>query len=196
MTGDNREHVGRIVRDLEAPLSIITLLSGLLDARADGATMQRALGHIKLNVDQMAGIVEELLDISALGRGYVLLHPGAAELRGVVERAIAQAALLHAGRRVVLDAPDRIAVELDEPRIQRVVANLLHRAFAATPREDSVLVKLVRDDDVARLSILHSGSVTETDPVGLFVGRCVVEAHRGRFSAVRDSGFHLELPLN
>jgi K+-sensing histidine kinase KdpD len=125
-----------------------------------------------------------------------LLHPGAAELRGVVERAIAQAALLHAGRHVVLDAPDRIAVELDEPRIQRVVANLVHRAFAATPREASVLVKLVREDDVARLSILHSGSVTETDPVGLFVGRCVIEAHRGRFSAVRDSGFHLELPLN
>jgi signal transduction histidine kinase len=196
MTGDNREHVGRIVRDLEAPLSIITLLSGLLDARADGATMQRAVQHIKLNVDQVAGIVEELLDLSALGRGYVVVHPGAAELRGVVERAIAQAALLHAGRRVVLDAPDRIAVELDEQRIQRVVANLLQRAFAVTPRDTSVVVRLVRDDEVARLSILHSGSVLDSDPVGLFIGRCVIEAHRGRFAAVRDSGFHLELPLN
>ncbi len=196
MTGDNREQVDRIVRDLEAPLSIITLLSGLLDARADGDTMRRAVQHIKLNVDQMAGIVEELLDLSALERGYVLLHPGAAELRSVVERAIAQAALLYAGRRVVLDAPDQIAVELDEPRIQRVVANLLQRAFAVTPRDASVVVRLVRADDVAKLSILHSGSAPELDPVGLFVGRCMIEAHRGRFSAVRDSGFHLELPIN
>jgi signal transduction histidine kinase len=195
MDGDNREQVARIVRDLETPLSIITLLSGVLDVAADQDTMRRALEHIKLSVDRMAGIVEELLDLSALGRGYVQVHPGAGELRGVVERAIEQAKVMHGGRRVVLDAPDRIAAELDEPRIQRVIANLLHRAFAATPREDSVVVRLVRDDSIARLSILHSGSL-ESDPVGLFMGRCVVEAHRGRFAAVRDSGFHLELPLD
>src|SRR5262249_29779680 len=79
--------VVQIVHDLEDPLEVIALEAAMLDAPAatDGDTMRRSLRRICLNVEYVARVVDDLLDLSAIDDRQLHLRFVRTDLREVIE---------------------------------------------------------------------------------------------------------------
>lgn len=171
---------------------------------------------------RLAGLVNELLDVSRLIHGRLVLEPTEVDLssvlREVVERYGLEAA--QAKVRVELAGADRPIVGYWDPlRIDQVLANLLSNAIKYG-RGRPVEIQASEVDGRARVSVTDHGiGISPQDQVrifdrferavstryyggfglGLWITRQVVEAHEGTIAVKSEleegSTFALELPL-
>jgi signal transduction histidine kinase len=212
-----------IVHDLRGPLATINLEASLLEDQIElvgGPSTRRALQRIRLNVDYLARMVDDLLDLTAIDRGRLVIRSARTELRTLLEQVIERAITTRDRDRVVLEAPQPITVSADDLRIERVVANLLQNALKYTPNRSAIVVRLDGGATVARVSVTDGGpgidpeeresifeafyrgasaSPRDGSGLGLYVSKRIVEAHGGRIGVDgapdRGSCFYFELPV-
>jgi len=161
-------------------------------------------------IQAMIRLIDDMLDVTRLQRGTLSITPKrfdiAVLLRGIVEAFCQQAAAAECP--LSLEAPETLAVELDEFRIEQVVANLLTNAFRYGPakpvavcvREHDAGVEIsVRDEgrgiapqDTQRIFEQFERAVDNKVSAGLGLGlyivRQIVEAHGGRISVESTLG--------
>jgi signal transduction histidine kinase len=212
-----------IVHDLRSPLATITLEASLLEDQVEilgSVTIQRAIHRIRRNVDYLARIVDDLLDLSAIDRGRLTIRNARTELRELLQQTIERAVPTRDHDRVRLEAPGPLVVSADDLRIERVVANFLQNAIKYAPGRSAIVIRLERVDDRARVSVIDAGpgvAPEECDSIfdeycrgatagaqdgcglGLYVSKRIVEAHGGRIGVEsvpgRGSCFYFELPM-
>jgi len=139
---DDMTHM--LVHDLRSPL---TVLLGSLDlmeiAVAEGRAddFENSLGMARRNNDRILNMVSELLDISKLESGRVLVHPSPVEPRSVLEEAVNRLTPLAAEAKIALEVevePELPPLNVDPDLIGRVVVNLLDNAIKFTPDEGRI----------------------------------------------------------
>jgi|HubBroStandDraft_6_1064221.scaffolds.fasta_scaffold06158_6 signal transduction histidine kinase len=218
-------HLGELdllAHDLRNPLAAISLEAALVGERlgqADHEAMRRGLHRIQRNAEYLARMVEDLLDLGAIDHGHLRIRHAPTELRGLLEQVIDRAIAPVDRGRVILDAPQPITVTIDAVRIERVVANLLQNALKYAPGQSTV-VALGLARGLARVSVADEGpgidpaeqtsifdkyqrgttaGASEGCGLGLYVSRCIVEAHGGHIAVEGRRGggscFYFELPL-
>ncbi|MEI6340992.1 MAG: ATP-binding protein [Verrucomicrobiota bacterium] len=128
-----REFVANVSHELRTPLSLIkgyteTLLGGAMDQRE---TMVRFLQTIDRHADRLTFLIEDLLTISRLESGQVIMNMQPTTLRDVVEAVINDLRHKALDRSVILrdDVPENIRVHADGDRLQQVVLNLVDNAI-------------------------------------------------------------------
>ncbi len=222
-----RDFVSNISHELRTPLASLkalteTLLDGALE---DPPASRRFLTRIETEVDSLALMVQELLELTRIESGRVPLEIENTTpeklIQGAVERLQMQAE--RAGLAIAVQCdPDLPMVMADIPRMQQVLMNLLHNAIKFTPAGGSIelfaypheggqVVFGVRDtgvgispDDLARIferfykaDRSRSGGGTG---LGLAISKHLVEAHNGRIWAEsvegRGSTFYFVLPVS
>jgi signal transduction histidine kinase len=213
--------VAKIVHDLKGPLGTISLEAELLgDNLAAGVEMDATpiVDRILRNVGFLDRLVMDVLDMCTLDAGRFELHRVPTELRTLLEQVILRAVPTRDRERVFLDAREAVMVDIDDLRIERVVANLLHNALEYAPVGSGIIVKLDREPHVARVSVIDAGhgltfelaNVFEayergTLPgsrsgmgLGLFLSQQIIEAHGATIGvdSIRGEGtrFYFELP--
>src|SRR5262249_29579936 len=121
----------------------------VLDLRQDGDSVAWARDLLHRQMAHLTRLVDDLLDISRIGRGKVLLKRQRLDLVGVV-RAVAedQRALLESnGLKVEVVAPaEKVWVEGDPTRLAQVMGNLLLNAGKFTDPGGRVTISVGRDD--------------------------------------------------
>jgi two-component system phosphate regulon sensor histidine kinase PhoR len=209
-----REFVANVSHELRTPLTSIravveTLESGAVD---DPALAAEFLHRIIGEVDHLAALVDELLDLARLEMGRVSLalepHDPAAVLVRAVERLRPQAE--RAGVALRVDTPSPLPpVRIDRIRIEQVLLNLLHNAVKFTPQGGQIVVGAVVADEMLRVSVRDTGAgiaaeelpriferFYKTDParrtpgsgLGLAIAKHIVLAHGGTIWAERAPG--------
>lgn len=209
-----RELVTWISHDLRTPLAGIRAMS---EALADGVVSEPAetaeyAQRIGKETERLAGMVDDLFQLSRITSGALRLTLDAVPLGEVVSEAVA-GELAHAERkgvRLVAD-PDTSwpVVRGSDPELARVVRNLLSNAVRHTPPDGSVVVAagvadgqawlrvqdgcggippadLSRVFDVAFRGSVARSPANEDDSgagLGLAIARGLVEAHDGRIAA-------------
>jgi two-component system sensor histidine kinase KdpD len=145
--------------DLRTPLaSVKAAVSSLRQPDLDLPPDARAelLATIEESTDRLDALVENLLSMSRLQAGMLSVH-----LEPVALDAIAARALLHqpdGGARVELDVPDRLPlVHTDPGLLERVLANLIANACAASAPQQSVRVDAAATDGHVRLRVVDHG---------------------------------------
>ena len=132
--------------ELRNPLAPIRNSLYLLErAPPGGPESARALQVIGRQVQHVAKLVEDLLDISRINHGKIRLDLRRIDARGVVRRACDDARPTFEERGVALRlelAPEPLWVEADETRLAQIVGNLLSNAVKFTPRSGTVEVGL------------------------------------------------------
>ncbi|WP_374676040.1 response regulator [Ideonella sp.] len=131
--------------ELRTPLAPIATAAHIL---ARSATVPAAHAHllpmIERNVALEARLIEDLLDLTALAAGKLILRPGQVDLHQVVrtvcETLDGPVRDKRLALRLQLDAP-RPVVPGDEARLQQVVWNLLRNAVKFTPPDGEVRVR-------------------------------------------------------
>ncbi len=140
-----KDFISNVSHELRTPLaSLRALVETLRDgALADPPAAQRFLDRIETEVDSLAQMVQELLELSRIESRQVPFHwaatPVSEIVLGPVERLQTQAA--RAGITLVVDLPARLPrVLADQERTQQVITNLVHNAIKFTPAGGQIRV--------------------------------------------------------
>ncbi len=159
------EFIAMLSHELRNPLSpIITALQLMRLRGVDGAERERAI--IERQVQQLVGLVDDLLDVSRITTGKVELTRAPVELAAVIAQAVETASPLLEQRRHALAidvATQGLSIDADVDRLAQVVANLLTNAAKYTEPEGDIRVAAARDGDSVVLTVRDNGVGIEVD---------------------------------
>ena len=228
--GVRDEFISIASHELKTPLTALKLRLGsamrIHGEQAPAASpneekLTRALVGANTTVNRMVSLVDDLLDVSRLTAGRLVLHLEAVELselvRDVVGRLRENAA--ETGSPIEVQIPQPIVGRWDRTRVEQVVTNLLTNAIKYGQGRPITLFAEVTGDrlhlrikdrgaGIARAdqSRIFQAFERVTNPIrvgglglGLYIGRQIASAHGGTLTveSAPDQGatFVLELPL-
>ena len=208
---NKNEFLATLAHELRNPLSPIRNAAALLGASGNGANehQARARDVITRQVDHLAHLVDDLLDVARISEGKIVLRQEEVELKGVIAQAVETAGPLIAAREHKLEVvqPDREIWLMGDPvRLAQSMGNLLHNAAKFTPKGGRIKVEVTLADAVVRIAVQDNGIGIAEDnlsrifgmfaqaavppdraPEGLGIGLSLVsrllEMHGGRLSA-------------
>ncbi len=145
-----QDFISNLSHELRTPLaSLRALVETLRDSALDDPpAAQRFLDRIETEVDALAQMVQELLELSRIESGRAPLHleptPVSEILLQPVERLQPQAE--RAGLALAVDLPGRLPLVLaDAERLHQVMMNLIHNGIKFTPPGGLITVKAALD---------------------------------------------------
>lgn len=218
-----RDLVAWVSHDLRTPLAGLRAMTEALEdgVVSDPATVDDYHRRIRVETDRMAGLVDDLFELSRINAGALRLTLAAVSLGDVVSDAVASATPIATANhvRLVAGQADWPTVRGSEPELSRIVANLLRNAIRHTPSDGTVVVTGGRDDvggwfavsdgcggipeaDLPRVfEVAFRGEVARTPGagggLGLAIVRGLVDAHRGQVKVGNVDGgcrFVVHLP--
>jgi signal transduction histidine kinase len=153
------EFLAMLGHELRNPLGAITAAIHVLNALGDtDGKAARLRGIIVRQTQHLSRLVEDLLDVSKLVSGKIILHRQPEDLREVAARALASFRQAGKGTQHVISLTGGpIRVHGDATRLEQVVLNLLDNAVKYTPPGGQVKVAIVADGSDAVLTIRDTG---------------------------------------
>ena len=158
----SRDFLADVSHELRTPIAALLTFNELLTERAgdDPAARAEFLDSSRVQLERLDWLAQNLLELSKLESGLVLLDLRPDDLRTAVESAVEQAMPSANRRKVTLtmslpDAPVRI--RHDPPRIGQVLTNLIGNAIKFTEPGGSVSIVLSPQGDGARIDVIDTG---------------------------------------
>ncbi len=219
----NADFLSMIVHDIKAPLTGLRLTIEALEDEPLPPGLQQKLQGIIQRSEGLLLHLHNVLYLSRAESGLLALRPEAVPAGHVVRRVFDHFSSLAQRQGVEMRAllpPDLPPLVVDEPSLERVLANLLVNALNATPRGGEIRVAGRRLDGEApavELTVADTGKGISRDDLeglfdhfrsrraqgngtglGLYICRTLVEANQGRLWVESELGrgttFHLTLP--
>ena len=174
-----RQFAADASHELRTPLTTIRGYAELYGQGALGPDqLPTAMRRIDEESQRMSRLVAELLELARLDRSSSLTLTQT-DLALLVRDAAADAGAVEPDRPISVQAPDRLVVVADEPRIRQVLANLLANVREHTPPGTPVALRLSAAPGGALIEVGDSGpGMSEADAAQAFD-----RFHRG----IRDS---------
>jgi PAS domain S-box-containing protein len=210
-----KDFVAMVSHELRSPLTPLKgFLASLLQGTAeDSAEARQEYYRIMLRqADKLERLITDLLDVSQIDSGALLVDASPVELTRLVAEQTAEIAAQHPKRTVKFIEPDTpILVNADGFRVQQVLANLVSNALKYSPPDSPVEVSVtavgaegvvsVRDRGTGillsdqnrvfnRFFRVENGSDRRPGGtgLGLYIARQLVEAMSGRLWLVSRPG--------
>ncbi|HKS27695.1 MAG TPA: ATP-binding protein [Pyrinomonadaceae bacterium] len=155
------EFLATLSHELRTPLTAIIGWSGLLrSGDLEGGLKDQALETMERNAKVQAQLIDDLLDVSRIVSGKLLLDIKEVELEKAIESAIdvVRPAAKAKGIRLTYDRDvERGLVSGDAARLQQIAWNLLSNAIKFTPEGGHVRVNLERVASHIRFTVSDTG---------------------------------------
>lgn len=153
------EFLAMLGHELRNPLAPISLALTLIERR-DEKAFPRERQIIERQVRHLSRLVDDLLDISRIVSGKIVLRPERVDLRDTVAKAIeltlpALQARAEMPRVSLPDAP--VPVQGDPLRLAQIVGNLLNNAAKFTAPDARIDIALRTDGHHAELTVADAG---------------------------------------
>jgi signal transduction histidine kinase len=158
----SREFLADVSHELRTPLAALRTFNQLLmesagdDPEARAEFLESSAGQI----ERLDWLAQNLLELSKLDSGLVLLDLRPDDLRAAVESAAHQldATATRRGVRLEVRLPDApVRIRHDPPRIGQVVTNLVGNALKFTPKGGRVTVDVAATPDGGRIDVVDTG---------------------------------------
>ena len=192
----SRDFLADVSHELRTPIAALRTFNELLQDRAgeDPATRAEFLEASREQLGRLDWLAQNLLELSKLDSGLVLLELHSSDLRVTVESAVGQSRMAAERRGVSLDldlpaAP--VPVVHDSHRIAQVVTNLVGNAVKFSPRGGAVRVGLAATADSASIEVTDTGIGIDSSELPHIFERF----YRGSRSDARSSGSGLGLSI-
>jgi two-component system sensor histidine kinase MtrB len=221
----SREFVADVSHELRTPIAAMRTFNELLleGAAEDPDTREEFLRGSRQQLERLDWLAANLLELSKLDSGLVMLQMRDEDLRTAVEDAIDHAVSMAERKGVVLRAhlPEQAVVQPhDPPRLGQVLSNLIGNAIKFTPAGGHVDVAVETTDEGAVLTVRDDGVGIDPEELehvfdrfyrgtrrreeraggsglGLAIARSIVDMHRGRISisSTPDAGTEVLVTL-
>jgi signal transduction histidine kinase len=159
----SRDFLADVSHELRTPIAALLTFNELLkdQAASDPAARAEFLESSRVQLERLDWLAQNLLELSKLDSGLVLLDLRPDDLRAVVESSVEQAQ--PAARRRKLDLrlslPARpLRVRHDPQRIGQVVTNLVGNSIKFTPPGGRIEVSVAANGDGARIDVVDTGT--------------------------------------
>jgi PAS domain S-box-containing protein len=156
------DFIAVLSHELRNPLAAMQTNLDVLERAPSGSdAAARARPAIERQVQHLARLVDDLLDVTRIARNKITLQRVVVDLREVVRETMEdhRARLDASGVRFQVDLPvDPVPVDADPARIAQIVANLVAIAAKFTLPGGMVAVSVSQAESVAVLRVGHSGS--------------------------------------
>ena len=207
-----RDFISNVSHELRTPIAAIGALVETLElGDLEGDEQAAFLSRIRSQVERMALLTNELLDLSRIESGAIHLEPESVDLASSVAEARAALAARLEACDVRVEGPEGAtpAVEADRTATVRIVTNLLDNALKFSP-DGSVITIDVRDEDpLVAVEVCDDGpgiAAQDLDRVferfykaehsraddgaglGLAIVKHLVQAHGGTVAARNEDG--------
>jgi signal transduction histidine kinase len=159
----SREFLADVSHELRTPIAAMKMHVELLQGPAGHDESARAefLHSSAEQLDRLDWLAQNLLELSKLDSGLVLLDLRPEDVRGTIESAVEQQrqAADRRGVRLTATLPDRpVRIRHDPPRVGQIVSNLVGNAIKFTPRGGEVRVLARQEPDGgARIEVIDTG---------------------------------------
>jgi PAS domain S-box-containing protein len=210
--------------ELKTPLTSIKGYAQLLQAElvTDKNLNQKnysSLALINENTNKMKRMINDLLDISRIQTGRLVIQKSEFWLDELVLRIIAGARLSNPRHDIEFRPESRGKVYADEHRIEQVIQNLLTNAIKYSPNAERIVVTLQESYGFATISVRDFGSGIpkkdheklfrrffqiqnkESFPglgLGLYISKQIIQLHQGKIwlesELEKGSTFYFTLP--
>jgi signal transduction histidine kinase/ActR/RegA family two-component response regulator len=204
------EFLAMLAHELRNPLAPVSAASDLLRlGNLDSERIRKTSEVISRQVKHMTGLIDDLLDVSRVSRGLVMLDQATLDARKIVASAVEQVRPLIDSRRHLLTVqtpPESAFIQGDQKRLVQVVTNLLNNAAKYTPTGGSIVLTMDVDSENVVFSVIDNGigmaqktigrvfdmfaQAERTSDrsqgglgIGLAIVKSLVELHRGTVTA-------------
>jgi signal transduction histidine kinase len=170
---NRRDLVAWVSHDLRTPLAGLRAMAEALEDRVvvDFNSVSDYHRRIRLEADRMAGLVDDLFELSRINAGTLRLSMADVPLGDVVSDAVATATPVAAARgiRVIASHTGWPVVRASEAELSRIVGNLLRNAIRYTPSDGTVTVTGGKDAQGGWFAVTDNcGGIPESDLPRLF----------------------------
>lgn len=222
------QFVGMAAHDLRSPIAVIQGYANLLNGGFMGPLEDSQKESIRIMgrlCDKMLVLINDLLDVSAIESGRLVLECQETDLKAYLERNAREGALLAKAKSIEFSAEipaDLPKVWMDPNRIDQVLNNLMTNAIKFSSPQSRIILRVVPAEGVVAISVADQGQgippeeiskmfqyfgrtrVTPTageksTGLGLAIAKRLVEAHRGKITVESQPGqgstFTFTLPI-
>lgn len=203
-----RDFLADVSHELRTPIAALRTFNELLSdgATLDPDTRREFLDQSRQQIERLDWLATNLLELSKLDSGLVLLDLRPDDLRAVIESAVQQAqpAAERKGVELGVELPSEAVRQRHDPqRMGQVLGNLIGNAIKFTPADGRVEVELEPTAEGAQVTVSDTGlgidpselpyvfdrfyrgtkaseSRAAGSGLGLSIVRSVVEMHNGR----------------
>jgi signal transduction histidine kinase len=212
----SRDFLADVSHELRTPIAALRTFNELLadEATMDEATRNEFLEQSRQQIERLDWLATNLLELSKLESGLVLLDMRPDDLRAVVENSVQQQ-MPSAERKdikLTMSVPDEpIRQRHDPQRLGQVLGNLIGNAIKFTPAGGQVDVTLESTKEGAEIRVVDTGvgidpqelpmvferfyrgaqaheSRAAGSGLGLSIVRSIVEMHDGRVAITSTPG--------
>jgi two-component system phosphate regulon sensor histidine kinase PhoR len=155
-----RDFVSNVSHELRTPLASIRALAETIEAGAvePGDETVEFARRICQQVDRLALLVDELLELSRIESGAIELRPVTVDVSAVARQAasLLQTKSEQAGVTVLVPA-EGPSIEADPDALFRIFSNLLDNAIKFSPRGGTVTIEARAEDESVLISVSDQG---------------------------------------
>jgi signal transduction histidine kinase/DNA-binding NarL/FixJ family response regulator len=219
------EFLSSAAHELKTPITSLQGFTQMLlrqidrDGTLDPHRVEQALRTIEQQSIKLTYLVSQLLDISRLEAGHLILARREIDLMEVVNNVVILMRSKTNRHMITVQGPSSLEVTVDPLRIEQVLINLLDNAIKYSPDGGPIEVEVALNGEV-RLSVTdngvgiplegrenlftrfyqgHANSSVGGMGLGLYLGKQIIDLHGGRleaaFPAEGGTCFMISLPL-
>jgi two-component system CheB/CheR fusion protein len=160
------QFLAMLSHELRNPLGAIVSATRLLRLRGRAPEQERFISTLERQADQMARLLDDLLEASRVTQNKIELRCKIVDLRVVAKEAADAVRTMMDTRGVALDIhapPDPVRVNGDPARLQQIQVNLLNNAAKYTPRGGHVWLQVEAEEGEALIRVRDDGAGIATD---------------------------------
>jgi PAS domain S-box-containing protein len=155
------EFLAMLAHELRNPLAPLRMVAEMM-----GPSDKLSIRHDEMlqimrhQVQVLIRLVDDLMEVSRITRGKILLQPRVVDLRKIIRDAVEiSRPLIDAGKHdLAIELPaSPLLVEVDEIRIAQVIANLLNNAAKYTPDGGHIRIEVGAESGHAVVSVRDDG---------------------------------------
>lgn len=168
--------------ELKTPITSLKASIQLLNRMKTNPTnlLPKLIEQANNSINNISELVEELLNVTRINEGKIMLNMTKFNVRNMVEESCSQI-FQSANHDIIISGNKDLEVIADENRIQQVVINYVNNAVKYAPHSRRIFVSVEQDNLSVKVSVRDTGKGIPADKLPYLFDR---------YYRVNSSGFH------